>query len=121
MTETYVTIEEAAKLENINYFALWKRINRNKESYKTKKLPSMDGGKDRILLSTDSLSSKAKRVYKATAVQKEDIEDTPWYVYADYNWYKTKYPEYFFKGVELSKYINEYLNFIPNKKEGKTK
>lgn len=115
LLESYITIDEAAKLEGVKYMTLYMKIQRNQEEYKTKTIPSENGGKDRLLVSVESLSKKARRTYKA---QNDviDEENTPWYVGCDFNWYKESYKKYFYEAIELSKHVEEYINF-----EGKGK
>jgi transposase InsO family protein len=115
LLESYITIDEAAKLEGVKYMTLYMKIQRNQEEYKTKTIPSENGGKDRLLVSVESLSKKARRTYKA---QNEviDEENAPWYVGCDFNWYKESYKKYFYEAIELSKYVEEYIDF-----EGKGK
>lgn len=111
MLEGYVTINDAAQLEGISYKALQMKIRRNEEGFKLQTVPSENGGRDRVLVSVQSLSKKALKTYKASGIQNKNVEEEPWYVYADYAWYQTKYKEYFYKGVELARYVREYLEY----------
>ena len=63
MKNVYVTLEEAAGLEGITYYALQMKRNRNPEAFKIKTERPKSGGKERVLVSITSLSSKAQKAY----------------------------------------------------------
>lgn len=107
----YVTLEEAAQLENISYEALKKKAQREPDTLNVKHIKPENGGRERVLVSVQSLSKRARRLHKAKNASKLDkYKEVPWYVYVDYNWYKEKYPKYFYKAVEEAKYVREYLD-----------
>lgn len=123
MDSIYISIAEAAGLEGVEYHTFYRKAQRNNKEYKLKREPNQNGGKEKILVSIDSLSRKAKRAYKAkikAETKKNDDkskEEIPWYVYVDYNWYVTNYSKEFYKGVETSRYVKEYLDFpVQNEK-----
>lgn len=124
----YISLEEAAVLEEISYKGFTTRIYRDHEAYKTKTEPSENGGKDRILVAVESLSKKARRTYKEKitvecevkkmVVNKNADADMPWYVDIDYQWYIENYKKQYYKSVELAKYIEEFISYSgPNKTE----
>lgn len=108
--ENYISIEEAARLEGINYEAFKKRIQRNPNEYKTKTVPPENGGKDRLYVAVESLSKKARRTYKAQNMTL-DTDEAPWYVEVDLGWYKENYKEYFYQAVDLSRYVEDFLEY----------
>lgn len=112
MNEIYLTLDDAATLEAITYKGLTSRIARSPKKFKIKTEENENGGKDRIFVAISSLSTQARRKYKVKETQKEKkgVEDIPWYVYADINWYKEKYANHFYEAVEVAKYIEKYLN-----------
>ena len=110
MESTYITIDEAAKLEGNKYMTLYMKIQRNLNEYDTKTISSKNGGKDRVLIAVDSLSKKARRTFKAKKQVHDKGDEFPWYVEIDFNWYKENYKDYFYNAVEMSKYIEEYLS-----------
>ncbi|WP_049765319.1 transposase domain-containing protein [Alkaliphilus metalliredigens] len=114
--EAYISIEEAAKLEGVAYYTLYRKIQRNKEDFETTIEPSESGGKDRVMVALDSLTKKARRTYKAKHEVPDNKEEAPWYTQVDISWYRKNYSKYFYEAVEISKQIEIYLNY-----EGKNK
>lgn len=118
MAETFVTLEEAAELEGLNYYTLYRRIQRNPGSFKTW-TKERDGGKDGVLVALSSLSKKARRGYKEkvnisgsdVVVEQRTGQETPWYVGVDLNWYLEKCSKQYYQAVELGKRIQEFLNY----------
>ena len=109
----YLTLEETAQLEEISYEALKKRVQRG-SGLKVKIEPNENGGKDRILISLESLSQKAKRKYKA----KNEVNDMsmtklerPWYLDVDISWYKEKYKEQYYKAIDLKNTLQEFFEY----------
>ncbi len=120
MAEIFISLEEAAKLEGIKYNTLIQRISRNTKNYVTKTEPSANGGKDRLLILLDCLSTKAIRSYQAImeAEIRKDIDETEskdpdeaWYVGVDYNWYIHNYKQKFYQMVDLARRIEEFLEY----------
>ncbi len=119
MTEIFVTLEEAAELENISYKGMSSRLQRNPQSYKTKNEPGINGGKDRVLVALSSLSKKARRGHKEQknidgrdVVNDQNIsENAPWYIDIDLNWYIEKFKKQYYKAVELGRQIQEFLDY----------
>lgn len=124
--EAYVTLEEAAELENSNYETMKKTIQRNSGTIKTRTEKSQNGGKDRVLVAVSSLSKSARNAWKereklrklAEAPPQEDTEapadirqNAPWYVGTDIEWYMTNYKEHYYKGVELRDVIRKFLRY----------
>lgn len=129
LDDVFCTIEEAALLEGISYTSLYKRIQRNSKEYITKKVPSTDGGKERVLVSISSLSKKARKIYKekitADKEAKEVLigrritdEENPWYIEADYHWYVENYKEEYYKAVELAKQLEKFVEYSGSDKTG---
>lgn len=58
--DVFITLEEAAAFESVSYKTLTQRIYRNPQQYKTKSQAREGGGKDQVLISTSSLSAKAR-------------------------------------------------------------
>ncbi len=120
MAEIFITLDEAAELEGIAYEAMKKKLQRCSDEYSTKTEPSVNGGKDRLLILLDSLSKKAIRAYQVKQqteirkfideVESKDGEDA-WYVGVDYNWYIHNYKEKFYQMVDLARNIEEYLDY----------
>lgn len=118
LAETFVTLEEAAELEGLNYYTLYRRIQRNPGSFKTR-TEERDGGKDRVLVALPSLSKKARRGYKEkvsisgsdVVVEQRTGQEAPWYVGVDLNWYLENFSKQYYQAVELGKRIQEFLNY----------
>ena len=73
MTESYVTLKEAAKLEGLAYKGMTSRISRDPQNYVTKAQPREIGAKAEVLVAVSSLSTKAQRAWRAA--QKADGRD----------------------------------------------
>lgn len=115
MQETYITLDEAARFEGIDYFTLHKRISRSPAQYKTRTEAREGGGKELVLLSTASLSQKGRRAYRAhiraMAEGPEGAEAAPWYVGADLNGYIEEHRKQYHKAVELAREVQGFLNY----------
>ena len=115
MQETYITLEEAARFEGIDYFTLHKRISRSPAQYKTRTEAREGGGKELVLLSTASLSQKGRRAYRAhiraMAEPEEGEAAPPWYVGADLNGYIEEHRKQYHKAVELAREVQGFLNY----------
>lgn len=118
MPETYITLEEAAELEGIKYKTLAQRIARNPSAYKTKTQPREDGGRERLLVSVASLSSKARKAHKAA--QKIDGRDViieqradaaPWYVEYDLNHYIETRKKQYYEAIELAGKVQNFVEY----------
>lgn len=119
MIETWLSIEEAAALENIPYNTLVVRLRRM-DTYKVKKSDCIDvGGRGNTLIALSSLSSKARRLYrqqKKLEVSGIDDEDNaPWYVTADVQSYKEKYPKQYNQAIEMKRYVEECISYDEGK------
>lgn len=118
MAETFVTLEEAADLENIKYNTLVQRIKRNPKGFRTKNEPR-DGGKDRVLVALSSLSKKARRGHKEklnidgrdVVIDQRANEEMPWYIDIDLNWYIEKFSKQYYQAVELGRQMQEFLDY----------
>ena len=64
MAEAYVTLNEAAELESIQYKTLSKRIDRNPEKFIITKQQRDGGGKELTMVAVSSLSKKARTAWK---------------------------------------------------------
>lgn len=119
MTEIYVTLEDAAELEGLTYKGMASRIQRNPENYKTQKEPrETENGKERVLIALSSLSKTARKKHKETTkidggdiIVEQRTQETPWYIDIDLNWYIENNKQKYYEAVELSKQIQEYLNY----------
>ena len=109
----YVTLIEAAELEDVKYNTMVRRITRNPDKFDTMTEKSENGGKDAVLVAIASLSKKARNAWKERAKLKElsgtispegeaqPEPEAPWYVEADVDWYIENYREQWYKGMEL--------------------
>lgn len=122
MAEAFVTLEQAAVLEETTYNTLRKRVQRN-SCFVTKNESSATGGKERLLVAVSCLSSKAKKNYKALmAVQKIDEgavmaseiigeKEKPWYIDVDISWYQENYKENYYAAIALKNDLQEFLEY----------
>ena len=117
----YVTLIEAAELEDVKYNTMVRRIIRNPDKFDTMTEKSENGGKDAVLVAIASLSKKARNAWKERAKLKElsgtispegeaqPEPEAPWYVEVDVDWYIENYREQWYKGMELGNVIREFL------------
>ena len=115
MQETYITLEEAARFEGVEYEAIKKRVQRNPTRYKTRTEAREGGGKELVLLSTASLSQKGRRAYRAQiramAEPEEAGKTAPWYVEADLNSYIEQHKRAYYEAVELARRVQDFLDY----------
>lgn len=115
MQETYITLEEAARFEGVEYETIKKRVQRSPAQYKTRTEAREGGGKELVLLSTASLSQKGRRAYRAhiraMAEPEEGEAAPPWYVGADLNGYIEEHRKQYHKAVELAQEVQGFLNY----------
>jgi transposase InsO family protein len=111
-------MDEAASYEGIKYKTFAQRVARNPKVFKTKTEPQEDGGKDRVLVSLSSLTTKARKAHKAVQkVNGRDViiearaNETPWYIDVDLNWYIETHKEQYYKAVELCKQIQQFVEY----------
>lgn len=118
MQEIYITLEEAAAFEGIEYDTLKKRVQRSPQSFNVRTKIREKGGKPQVIIAVDSLSQKAKRAYKAA--QKaigEDIiiskrsTETPWYVEVDLNHYIETHKKQYYEAIELSNQLQKFISY----------
>lgn len=129
MPETYISLEDAASFESVSYRGMQSRLLRNPKSFKTREEPRENGGKPRVLVAVSSLSSKARRVYRAgrksNELQGDDIlteklEAThpPWYVTTDHHWYMENYAQQYAKAQMLADILREFNDYCGDDRTG---
>jgi len=116
--EVYITIEEAAAFEGIKYKTLAQRIKRSPTAFKTKAQSRECGGKEQIMVSVASLSSKARKAHKATqkidgrdVIIEQRIAATPWYAEVDLNHYVETHKKQYYEAIELVKRVQEFIDY----------
>lgn len=122
MPDVFIGLEEAAAFENVDYFTFQKRVKRNPEQYKAKTQPREGGGKNQVMVSVASLSTKGRKAWKAA--QKVDGRDViidkrtdaaPWYVGADLNHFIEgdggKRKKAYYEAVELASRIQDFVDY----------
>jgi len=118
VSEVFITLEEAAAFEGVKYNTLVQRIKRSPSSFKTKTQPREGGGKEQVMVSVASLSSKARKAHKAA--QKVDGRDviieqraaaTPWFVEVDLNHYIESHKKQYYEAIELAKRVQEFIDY----------
>ena len=110
MPDVFITLEEAAAFEGITYEAMKKRVQRSPKQHNVKSQAREGGGKDQVLISTSSLSAKARKAWRAAQkvegseviIDKRAQEAVPWYVTADLNQYTEANKKRFYEAVELA-------------------
>lgn len=124
MAEVYISLSEAAELENIKYNTLVQQIKRNPEKFQLRKEQRTDGGKDLSMIALSSLSKKAVAAYKErqklaevpavsgmeeVAVSGES--EMPWYVNEDVDYFMEQHKTEWYKAMELGNIIREFLDY----------
>ena len=119
MPDVFITIEEAAAFEGIKYNTLIQRMKRNPKQYKTQTQAREGGGKDQVLISVASLTTKARKAYRAAQkvdgrdviIDRRAAEATPWYVDADLNHYIESNKKRFYEAVELAARVQDFIDY----------
>lgn len=118
MSEIYITLEVAAELEGVTYEAMKKRTQRNPALFKVKTQPRENGGKEHVLVSVASLTTKARKAHKAK--QKIDGRDViieqrtdaaPWYVEYDLNHYIEARKKQYYEAIELAGKVQSFIEY----------
>lgn len=121
MAEGYVTLNEAAELENVCYESMKKKVQRNPDKYCARQEKREIGGKDMVLVAVSSLSKQARNAWKEREKLKSFTEmpagepesgegkEVPWYVNTDVDWYIENYKEQYYKGMELGNVVRDFL------------
>ena len=119
MQDTYITLEEAAAFEGIKYKTLAQRIARSPDQYDTKTQAREGGGKDQVLISVASLTTKARKAWRATQkvdgrdviIDRRATEAAPWYVTADLNHYIDGHKKAYYEAVEAARVVQEFIDY----------
>lgn len=121
MGDTYITLNEAAELEEINYDTMQKRVRRSPEKYSSKEVPGECGGRNVVMIAVSSLSKKAQSAWKEREKLKELAENPvqeavieqniPWYVNEDIDWYIENHKDEWYKAMELGNIVREFLDY----------
>ena len=123
MDGVYVTLNEAAELEDVRYNTMVQKLRRNPEKYKIKSDQREGGGREVVFVLVDSLSKKARDAYAERERVKELAEgsgdgmdaeapvEMPWYVTADVDFYKEQHENAWYKAMELCNVIREFLEY----------
>lgn len=125
MEEIYISMKEAAELENIPYATFSRQVSQKeaKKLVEIQREQPKSGGKEKKYIKLSDLSRKAQKSYKA--LQKleepesegEDIivenlkPEEPWYLDMDVNWYIENYKTAYYRAVELSRILQDIINY----------
>jgi transposase InsO family protein len=123
MKETFLTAKEFAKYEEIEIKALYQSLSRCPEKYTKKTCRSENGGWDRLLISSNSLSPIGRRNYLAdkypidislyidSTKSTDGDEDEAWYVGYSLNAFLQKNETRYYEAIALAGRIKEYLAY----------
>ena len=123
MAEIFITLEEAAGLEEVGYDTIQKRLRRTRDDYKTNIITNNKGGRDVVTVALSSLSPKAKAAYAERVKLKKLAEkgdsdkaeplkgEKPWYVDCDVDWFTEVHKKEYYKAMELGNIIREFLDY----------
>lgn len=131
MPEAYIPLENAAQFEGITYKGLTSRIQRNPKSFKIKEEPR-ESGRARMLVAVSSLSTKARRIYRAEhktkQLQGDDLligqlegKQPPWYVETDHHWYIENYLEQYNKAQKVADLMRLFTDYSGEDRTGYSK
>jgi hypothetical protein len=117
--DAYITLEEAAAFEGIKYNTLVQRMKRAPNQYDTKTQAREGGGKDQVLISVASLTTKARKAWRATQkvdgrdviIDRRATEAAPWYVTADLNHYIDGHKKAYYEAVEAARVVQEFIDY----------
>lgn len=123
MAVEYVTLNEAAELEDIGYETIKKRVQRAPEKYHIIMKQCATGGKELTMIAVSSLSKKARTAWKerqklkavaeSPAIHPEEAEasETPWYVNEDVDYFIENHKKEWYKAMELGNIVREFLDY----------
>lgn len=118
MTDVFITLKEAAALEDVKYKTFMQRISRNPQQYNTKIQTRESGGKDQVLISVASLTTKARKAYRAAqkieakdVIIEQRVKEPPWYIDADLNHYIESNKKKFYEAVELAARVQDFIDY----------
>lgn len=119
MPDVFITMKEAAEFEGVAYDTLKKRVTRNPRQYKTKTKPNEAGGREQVLISVASLTTKGRKAWRAAQkvdggdviIEQRAAQATPWYVDADLNHYIEGHKKGFYEAVDLAARIQEFIDY----------
>lgn len=121
MAEAYVTLREAAELENIGYDTMKKRVQRDPEKFSVTMGQRDGGGKELVMVAVSSLSKKARTAWKEREKLKADagtpIQEAegkgkaPWYVEEDLDWFVENHRSEWYKAMELGNIVREFMEY----------
>lgn len=123
MPEAYVTLSEAAELEEIEYDTLRMRIKRTPGKFLIDKEKRDVGGKELTMIAISSLSKKARTAWKEReklkdiaennelSCEQEGTQEIPWYVNEDIDWFQEKHKTEWYKAMELGNVVREFLEY----------
>lgn len=119
----FVTLAEAAELEQVKYNTMVQRIKRKPEAFTLKTEKAEKGGKDVVYVAVESLSRQARaqhrererlKEFAVTVPQEAEPQEqaqVPWYVDTDLDWYIENYKANYYKGMELGNIVREFLGY----------
>lgn len=123
MDQAYVTLNEAAELEDVKYNTMVQKLRRNPEKYIIKSDQREGGGREMVFVAVGSLSRKARDAYAERERVKALAEGSgggmdakapaqmPWYVTADVDCYKEQHEKAWYEAMELCNVIREFLEY----------
>lgn len=122
MAEKYITLNEAAELEEISYDTMKKRVQRNPDAFNVRNEDREGGGKALTMVEIQSLSKKAQSAWKEREKLKELSDnpvqeaeqsetDAPWYVNEDIEYYIENRKNDWYKAMELGNIVREFLEY----------
>lgn len=128
MDGIYVTLDEAAELEEIKYDTMQKRVRRTPDKFNIVMEQQESGGREVVMVAVSSLSKKARTAWKEReklkAVAEVPDQDTgekpevPWYVNEDIDWFIENHRDKWYRAMELGNIVREFMDYEGRDKVG---
>lgn len=116
-------MKDATELEGMLYRTFMKQVSRKEEDVEIalRKEKILSGGEERKYIKLTNLSLKTQKAYRAMKkidtkegsgiVMKNLPPEGPWYLDADVNWYIENHSQVYYKTVELSRPLQDIINY----------
>lgn len=133
MTEVWLSLNDAAELEQVAYTTMWDRVHSGKVSqteqknitnneYLIKSVPNPNGGHNLVQVALSSLSAGAQARYRRRLADRDRREavkrrlegkERPWYADIDIGWYLSTYKQEYMKKISLCSELEKYIKLKP--------
>lgn len=122
MTEVWLSLDDAAELEQMPYETLRSKIRFETGSFEVRNVPNANGGHNLVQVALSSLSPGAQARYKRRLADRERREaikrrlegkERPWYADIDIGWYLSTYKQEYMEKISLCSELEKYIKLRP--------